>query len=111
MYCEKCGAEIKPGAQFCGKCGKPVSIGSPTISKMSNKGKKNFLCDKSKIWIIVGGIVIALMVIIILINQLNRIDPFEGIELEYTGYETEGEINIISEPINKGFTYSIEGES
>lgn len=28
MYCEKCGAELKPNAKFCSKCGSPVSMPS-----------------------------------------------------------------------------------
>ena len=28
MYCKKCGAELKPNAKFCSKCGSPVSLPS-----------------------------------------------------------------------------------
>ena len=37
MFCVKCGAEIKPNAKFCSKCGSPVSLPSAAAEVKVNK--------------------------------------------------------------------------
>lgn len=41
MYCSKCGAELKDGVKFCGRCGAPVRMVEPKVSSKEEASEVN----------------------------------------------------------------------
>lgn len=83
MLCKKCGNEIKENEKICSKCGEPVF----------ETNKKNHFRKKKKLFFVVIGVVLGLVIIISFVNSLGNSDIPETSEYdsEYYDYNQEGD--------------------
>lgn len=75
--CGKCGAPLKPGALFCGKCGAPTAPSDRSVAAVSpytvQKKTSPFIAPKkrkSKWFILLGGAVIALILLVVTLSSI-----------------------------------------
>ena len=71
MRCQRCNAELKLGAKFCGKCGAPVSQESEKPFVENGAAQKKAVNAKM-ILIVVMGVVILALVLVVLILLLKK---------------------------------------
>lgn len=89
MVCRHCGAPLKPGANFCGKCGAKVE---PEIQQETPKKRKN----NPLLWVGLGVciVVIVALVIVIVMMMWNRNVNRTGQNSGYYVAESNAESNV-----------------
>ena len=109
-YCENCGAELKEGALFCGKCGEKVEgVPGGTIAEETKTSagfqKESDEAKGSKIKKIMGvrrnriifGVVIILVIIAVVLLSIRnyekkKVNLNECLKVTFTGYDTVGTV-------------------
>ena len=114
MYCGKCGAEVKPGIQFCGKCGQPVVNEQRGIDKISDVAKttgvgvSRLLQVIPRRVLIVAAVLVVCVIALICVLANRRIDPFEGVEIRFSGIAPIGYADIMGSPKYSHIAYDMD---
>lgn len=112
MYCEKCGAKNDSSSKFCEKCGNKFEVEvketkKTTVKKDSNtpslKDKFNALSTKQKI---IGGVVLALLVILIVLYVAGS----KMTSLETMGVKAFEQLSEESKIDNKYLSVSLDSD-